>query len=65
MEVIESKFERRNIFMADRSEKVIIFGVGKYWNFVRSFLTEGPQIVAYMDNCVKDENGGGGKTIFA
>ena len=52
--------------MADRSEKVIIFGVGKYWNSVRSFLAEGPQIMAYMDNCVKDEKkGGGGKTIFA
>lgn len=45
--------------MAERSEKVIIFGVGKYWNFVRPFLVEGLKIVAYMDNCVKDEKGGG------
>lgn len=50
--------------MADRSEKVIIFGVGKYWNSVRSFLAEGPQIVAYMDNCVKDEKKRGGVKLY-
>lgn len=52
--------------MADISEKVIIFGVGRYWNASRSFLKEGLKIEAYMDNYVKGEQRrGGGKTIFA
>lgn len=41
--------------MADLSEKIIIFGVGSYWNLSRSFLKDGLIIEAYMDNYVKGE----------
>lgn len=43
-----------------KSVKTVIFGLGNYWDSVKSFLSDKVKIVAYMDNHVKCMGGGEG-----
>lgn len=36
-----------------KSVKTVIFGLGNYWDSVKSFLSDEVKIVAYMDNHAK------------
>lgn len=36
--------------MSNNGVKVVVFGIGGYWNLIKDHLTEEINITAYMDN---------------
>lgn len=49
--------------MSNNGVKVVVFGIGGYWNLIKDHLTEEINITAYMDN--NKSVCGGGETSGA